>query len=95
MTIKRIEPPKFFIKEQTLNEFELRFLMYEVSLGLNNDFIGAVVTDEQGNSSVIRNDGVLTNDLKGMDLSTRLAISLFKGIKIESSDKAFEYIMNL
>jgi hypothetical protein len=74
MEITRIQPPKFRVGKHLLNEYELRTLMLEVAQGKKP--AGIKVKCSQGNISIIRKDGVLTENLTGFSLAAELTIQM-------------------
>jgi hypothetical protein len=74
MEITRVQPPKFRVGKYLLNEYELRTLMLEVAQGKKP--AGIKVKCSQGNISIIRKDGVLTENLTGFSLAAELTIQM-------------------
>lgn len=74
MEITRVKAPKFRVGRYVLNEYELRTLMLEVARGEKPANIKVKCSD--GNVSIIREDGILTDALTGLDIAGKLCIEL-------------------
>ena len=73
----KIKAPKFRICGRILNEYELRKLMLEVTLG-RTDCVGRTVRCIlSGEKAKIMPNGELSNSLKGLSISNNMSIDLF------------------
>ena len=73
----RVEPPTFKINGNILNEYELRQLMVDIKAGRFQG--GYLVKDCKGNIAYIESNGMLSDDLYGLDLITNSTINLLRG----------------
>lgn len=71
-----INAPLYIIDGILYNEYELRTILVMVAKGEISSPVK--VYDLDGNMSIIREDGSLTNDLEGLDISDELAIMLLR-----------------
>lgn len=75
MKYTKIPPPKFFVRGETLNEYEVRQLQVDVK---NGKFRKVYVTDEKGTKALIKPNGKLSEMLYGLDFSYTLAFKLME-----------------
>lgn len=73
----RIEPPTFKINGNILNEYELRQLLVDVKNGKFES--GYIVKDCKGNIAYIESNGMLSDELYGLDLISNSVINLLRG----------------
>lgn len=78
LSFSRIKPPKFYIGRSVLNEYELLQIMAEVAKGAR-DPEGVIVRDEYGNTSPIRHDGRLMNDMPTFGKQSGLHLDIIYG----------------
>ena len=82
LSITRIKPPKYKVGRYSLNEYELRCLMAEVSEGLKPS--GIVVKDKDGVTAVIEDSGRLSHTLHGLDISSMYTLTLIKQMRLRN-----------
>ena len=75
MIITKVKAPRFKVGRKFINEYELRTLMIEVKKGEKPS--GIVVTDEEGTKVTIDSEGLLSENLKGLQLADTLSMKLF------------------
>lgn len=86
----RIEPPIFHINGHTLNEYELRQLMVDLSWGrFQNSYH---VQDCKGNWAVLQSNGVIAGELYGLDLITNSTIRLLQNLQRSGNEEEVNQI---
>lgn len=78
LVIDKVQPPKYFIQDQELTEYDVRNIQRQVSFGnmphtlLN--YIG--VYDQNGQKLNFREDGILINTPFGYDTISKIVLDL-------------------
>lgn len=75
-TPTRIKAPKYKVGKYSLNEYELRALMFEVAI--NQQPTGIKVKDLKGREAEILADGRLSNNLYGLDITSSYTLKQLK-----------------
>ena len=73
---KTIRPPKFRIGRWSLNEYELRCLLVDISNGEMQFFVNSKIIDSFGDVAYITSNGTLSERLKGMEVNVEFAKQL-------------------
>jgi hypothetical protein len=74
--ITRITPPKYKLGKYSLNEYELRKLMFEVANKEKPS--GILIKDCKGNKAIIQEDGTLSFNLFGLDINSISTLGLIR-----------------
>ena len=82
--ITRIKPPKFKVGRLSLNEYEVRKLMVDVANGIQPT--GIVITDEEGVSATLQEDGRPDKNLYGFGINSRFTMELIKLERIKQGN---------
>lgn len=78
MIIDKITPPKYFVGDLELTEYDVRNIQLEVAKGniSHEDANSLNITDENGVVFNFREDGCLKNIPKGYDLISRMVLDM-------------------
>lgn len=78
VVIPIIPTPKYFIGDVVLSEYDVRNLQKEVAIGnISSEVANELeIKDEAGTVFNFREDGVLTNTVKGYDTISKMVLSM-------------------
>lgn len=78
---KRIKAPKYKVGKFMLNEYELRYLMYQIANGEISNYEKLTVKDELGNTATFDEYGKTSCSLKGLDMIDTFVLDQYKAMR--------------
>ena len=76
--IERIDAPKYKLMNFVFNEYEIRGILAKVSEGDLKEMVGKTIIDSKGIHSVILDNGRLSKNLHGFDITSKFTMRVLK-----------------